>query len=515
MEGYQRDKLEYLVGGFRTGFSLGFTGNIVKKKDCRNLKSAYEHPEVIEQKIKLELDAGRFMGPFDEPPFDNLITSPIGLQPKKKPGEFRLITHLSHPHGASVNSGIPDEFSSVQYNNVSDAIKIIKEKGRNCYMAKTDVKNAFRLIPINPKDYYLLGIKWAGKYYIDRNLAMGASSSCAIFEEFSTALQWIAMNKLGIKAMIHILDDFLIISFNKQLCAYELEKFIRMCRDIGVPIAEEKTFGPNRVMEFAGIELSSISMIARLPKQKIEKCTEAIEKVIIQTRVKLKDIQQISGLLNFACIVVYPGRPFLRRLYNLTVGVTNKHIHITLTDEVKGDLVMWLNFLSKFNGKNFFMNDWWISDQKLNLFTDAARSSGYGAIFSDEWFHGIWEKESMDLDITTLEFYPIVIAMLIWGHNIKNMNINIHTDNEALVSIINNQTVKKNIYCLKLLRIFVLTCLQLNICIRAFHIKGSLNVLSDALSRQQVARFKELAPHMKPDPTPVPQSLSLQTLLKI
>ena len=30
--------------------------------------------------------------------------------------------------------------------------------GPNCYLAKTDVKNVFRLIPIHPDEYNILGI---------------------------------------------------------------------------------------------------------------------------------------------------------------------------------------------------------------------------------------------------------------------------------------------------------------------------------------------------------------------
>lgn len=56
-------------------------------------------------------------------------------------------------------------------------------------MAKTDVKSAFRIIPIHPAHYPLLGIRWNNTYNFDRALAMGLSSSCAIFESFSTALE--------------------------------------------------------------------------------------------------------------------------------------------------------------------------------------------------------------------------------------------------------------------------------------------------------------------------------------
>lgn len=81
--------------------------------------------------------------------------------------------------------------------------------GRGAFLAKTDIESAFRIIPMCENDYPLLGFKWEGYYYHDRSLPMGSSSSCKIFESFSTALEWIATNKFGCGVVIHILDDFL------------------------------------------------------------------------------------------------------------------------------------------------------------------------------------------------------------------------------------------------------------------------------------------------------------------
>ena len=55
-----------------------------------------------------------------------------------------------------MNDFIPDQFSSVQYASIGDAITLIKSLGRGCYMAKTDIKSAFRIIPIHPDDWAVL-----------------------------------------------------------------------------------------------------------------------------------------------------------------------------------------------------------------------------------------------------------------------------------------------------------------------------------------------------------------------
>ena len=72
---------------------------------------------------------------------------------------------------------------------------------------------------------------------------MGLSSSCKIFKFFSSALEWIARNKLQIPGVLHILDDFLIVSNSISSCDNELKAFLRTCDELGVPMASEKTEG--------------------------------------------------------------------------------------------------------------------------------------------------------------------------------------------------------------------------------------------------------------------------------
>ena len=157
-------------------------------------------------------------------------------------------------------------------------------------MAKTDIKNAFRIIPIHPNDYGLLGMQWRGLYYYDRCMPMGcSSSSCLPFETFSTAVEWVAHNKLKIDYILHLLDDYLLVAPSMQLCQQQLELFLSLCTYLGIPIAPEKTCGPATSMFFAGIELNSILWEARLPLAKIEKCVSLISEFCRRKKVTLKE----------------------------------------------------------------------------------------------------------------------------------------------------------------------------------------------------------------------------------
>jgi len=59
-------------------------------------------------------------------------------------------------------------------------------------MAKEDRDSVFRIIPVSPTDRPMLGVWWRDQYLMDAVLPMGCSTSCAVFECFSTALEWIA-----------------------------------------------------------------------------------------------------------------------------------------------------------------------------------------------------------------------------------------------------------------------------------------------------------------------------------
>ena len=120
----------------------------------KNLKTAFEFPHIIDVKLKKEIGLGRIIGPYDSiPEEDNFIISPLGVIPKKLPGEFRMIQHLSFPYGASVNDCIPHEFSSVSYASIQEAIEFINVNAtKTVFMAKVDVESAFIIIPVRPAD---------------------------------------------------------------------------------------------------------------------------------------------------------------------------------------------------------------------------------------------------------------------------------------------------------------------------------------------------------------------------
>lgn len=223
------------------------------------------YPEILRSKIQTEVNLGRIEGPFSIIPFHNLRVSPVGVIPKKDPNKFRLIHHLSYPKGSSVNDSISRDLASVSYVSFDRAVDLLRWAGKDALLAKSDIKSAFRLLPIHPDCYHLLGCMMDDLYYYDSCLALGCSISCHFFEMFSSFLEWVVRFETGSRSIIYYLDDFLFISPSPgPQCWYLLDTFCYFISRFGVPLSAKKTEGPSTKLSFLGIELDSEEMVLGL-----------------------------------------------------------------------------------------------------------------------------------------------------------------------------------------------------------------------------------------------------------
>ena len=111
------------------------------------------------------------------------------------------------------------------------------------------------------------------------------------------------------------------------------------------------------------------------PVRQVTKCLSLIqEEFLTKPKFTLKTLQSIIGTLNFACVVVLPGQASLRRLIDLTMGVSKPHYFIRITKEAREDLHMWAEFLANFNGRTIFMAEQSVCTQVFHQW--AVPSSG-------------------------------------------------------------------------------------------------------------------------------------------
>ena len=261
----------YVRTGIRDGFHIGADrAKLSLLPGPGNFQSVYSHTHLVQAHIAKEVAEGRLLGPIPEHLAPLCHTSPIGLIPKPhQPGKWRLIVDLSTPPGHSVNDAIAPEVSRMRYTSVLDAADMIRNLGPGTLMAKMDLQNAYRVLPIHPDDHPLLGISWCDAIFIDTALPFGLRSAPKIFSPFADALAWV-MQTRGVSRQLHYLDDYLFLgALSSQECANYLHTALQVCHQLGVPVATHKTEAPTTRLTFLGIQLDSVTMQLSLAEDKL------------------------------------------------------------------------------------------------------------------------------------------------------------------------------------------------------------------------------------------------------
>jgi len=231
--------------------------------------SVLEHPKEVDDYIAKELSTSHLA--VYENPLVQIQISPLGVISKKdKENRWRLIMDLSAPHSSSVNDGIDRDFCNFHYMSVDTAAAHMRNLGRRALLAKIDIKQAYRHIPVAPKDRHLLGLSWKGETYIDQVLPFGLRSAPLIFSVVANALQWIMINQ-GVSWTIHYIDNFLTMGApHLKECGSNMKIMEATCTLAGLPIEPAKSVGPASCLTFLGIELDSVEGLLRLPQEKLQ-----------------------------------------------------------------------------------------------------------------------------------------------------------------------------------------------------------------------------------------------------
>ena len=386
----------FLLRGLTKGFRIGVAEGAHFLPTRRNRSSAYERPDVISAYLAREVDLGR-MTPL--PPTPSLAPpllqlSPFGVIPKKhKPDKWRLVVDLSAPEGYSVNDAIRQDLCSVSYTSLDHAVELAKKMGKGSLLAKLDLREAYRAVPVHPSDQRLLAVSWNSTTYLDKALPFGLRSAPKLFSALTDAMMW-ALRDRGVHTALHYLDDFLILGPPDQpICEEALLTTLAPCEELGFPVAEDKTEGPTTVLTFLGIEIDTLQQQVRLPQDKLLRLVSTIanwmrqtELPTIRSSVKKRDLLSLLGLLHHAATVVRPGRAFLRSLIDTAATVQALDHRVHLNSSARADLAWWHTFLRTWNGTSIMPP----TNPPLILVSDASGTWGCGAFYENCWFQLQW-----------------------------------------------------------------------------------------------------------------------------
>ena len=91
---------------------------------------------------------------------------------------------------------MPDMEGYIYYDSFTSAVAVLRESGRGSLLAKLDLKDAYRHIPVHSTDWNLMGFHWMGKFYYPVILMFGGKSFPYIFNLFvKTTGQIVTLSK--------------------------------------------------------------------------------------------------------------------------------------------------------------------------------------------------------------------------------------------------------------------------------------------------------------------------------
>ena len=95
-----------------------------------------------------------------------------------------LFMTFFYPQGNSSNECIPKDFTAVSYYETLDhVISLLNQFGRGALVGKTDIEDAFRIIPIHPSCYHLFGFTCNSNFFYDRCLPMDVLNLAAFLKD--------------------------------------------------------------------------------------------------------------------------------------------------------------------------------------------------------------------------------------------------------------------------------------------------------------------------------------------
>ena len=184
----------------------------------------------------------------------------------------------------------------------------------------------------------------------------------------------------------------------------------------------------------------------------------------------VKQVQRLTGYLNFLCRCIVPGRALTRRMYSLVSSKLKPYHHIKIPLDIVKDLETWLDFLqSPTVYCTRFIDYGLVYADGINMYSDASKSlkRGYGAYCDLDWLAGKWcnskEEEHFfiqkDPSIEFLELFALTAGVLAWIHRFNNRRIILFCNNKSVIDMVNKSSSRcRN--CMSLIRMITLKGLK-------------------------------------------------------
>ena len=288
---------------------------------------------------------GHMAGPLFNLPRSQFKTNPL-MAVTKPGGHVRVVSNLKSPPGQSFNEGINSERLKdwpVTQLTAAQFGKKIFAAGQHAYMACSDLKDAYKMLPVEECQRKLQAYFFCGALFIELKLVFGDRMACQYFDRFHHAILHAFVypeSSFPPIAQGKTVDD--IPSVVPQDAKHALDSFVKAYRSsltlLNIQAAEDdpsrtKAFDCAQEGEVLGIRFDTSTFTWALPKDKLYYLVTGLRRLgDIRTRHSLRELESVTG----KAIYLTQLCPPLKTLLGEVMFMMTEHVHY-LSDD-KGEI---------------------------------------------------------------------------------------------------------------------------------------------------------------------------------
>ena len=411
--------------------------------------------------------------------------------------KWRVIHDLSHPIGENVNS-----FVESPYFELPTAVQFARRLSRGAYIWKGDIDKAFRIVPVRKRDWPLLAFHIDGVLYVDTRLPFGHGLSPYYFVNFvGRPVLYVAVRRgaslLG--ALAGYVDDFFGGCDTYEKALEQMELWLKVCADLGVPVSKAKTFLPSQIVEILGFIIDTVNMSISVDPERIQDILDEMTRIEGRKAVRKSDLERLAGKMVFVCSVVPGGRTFMREILNTMNSLRHKNHWAHLSAGFQSDLRWWRRFALKWNGVESIPPP--ISIPWRWLTSDASGEHGLGIFVCGAAVHvplaldllkdqssTASSNEERELIIAETELIAMILLVAVAAVLFPGEHLLLGADNTVAIAWFDKGTSPRP-RAMRALRLLWRIQATYRVHITVRYMPSEQNTLSDAASRRDAFQF--------------------------
>ena len=417
--------------------------------------------------VQVQVQSLLDLGAIYEVPLQPCFLSRIFVVPKEPSGS-RLILNVSELN----------QYIQIPTFKMSNHVSLSRLLQVPAWMASLDLKDAYLHVPIRQNLHKFLALSCWGKLYFFRALPFGLAPApwlfSALIEAVLVHLRGKGLNILG------YIDDLVLWNRSKDELQVQVLETVTLLKKLGLTINEKKSHpSPTSSLVWVGVIWDALKG-TWFPQRKI---LDQIQKLAIDLQEakhgSRRQWETLCGLIAFVSQINRRARHYSHPITRL--GFFD---HDLSRDKVVKFHPLLVEGLLPWTRVDSWMSpDCFVPPPETSQIWTDASLMGWGVLTDQgQALKGRWSEEQSSWHINVLELLTIRLALE--EVQPQNTSLVVWSDNQTAIRVIQKQgshSPDLQNLAAQLLEI----CEERKICLVPRHIKGSLNVAADALSREE------------------------------